>query len=267
MNIGNILLSFLMQLVFTVGVIWIFGFLISLCNKIFYQNFGSWGKTVCYVTGAIGTPIHECSHALFCIIFGHKIEQIKLFQIDSNDGTLGYVWHSYNRKNVYHLIGNFFIGIAPIAVITALLYLIALPLVPDMLNSIFYQVSTLDTKIGFQNIFPNFWEVIKIIFSQISNLNWWLFVIIGVFLCLHMTLSIEDIKSAFSGAFILTGLLLLTNFILGTIDYFGSLSTLSVFTDKVLFLGTYLASFLILALVISLIAVAFSAIIKLIFRK
>lgn len=267
MNIGNILLSFVMQLFFSVGVIWLFGFLISLCNKIFYQNFGSWGKTACYITGAIGTPIHECSHALFCIIFGHRIEQIRLFQIDSNDGTLGYVWHSYNRKNVYHLIGNFFIGIAPIIVITALLYLIALPLVPDMLNSIFSEVSTLDTSIGFQNIFPNLWEVIKIIFSQIGNFKWWLFVIIGIFLCLHMTLSMEDIKSAFSGAFILTGLLLAVNLILGTIDHLAAANSLSFFTDKVLFLGTYLASFLLLALVISLIAVAFSAIIKLIFRK
>ena len=266
MNVGNILLSFLLQIVFTVGVIWLFGFLISLCNRIFYQNFGTWGKAACYITGAIGTPVHECSHAFFCIIFCHRIEQIKLFQIDS-DGTLGYVWHSYNRRNIYHLIGNFFIGIAPILVITSLLYLLALPFVPNMLTSIFTQVSSLDTSLGFQNIFPNLWEVIKIIFSQASDFKWWIFVFIGIFLCLHMTLSLEDMKSAFSGAAILITLLLITNFILGAVDHFGGLSTLSTFNDKVLFLGTYLLSFLLLSLVISLIAVGISAVVKLVFRR
>ena len=266
MNIGNVLLSFLMQVVFSVGVVWLFGFLISQCNKIFYRNFGRGARRVCYVTGAIGTPIHECSHALFCIIFGHRIEQIKLFQIDSNDGTLGYVWHSYNKRNVYHLIGNFFIGIAPIVVITALLYLLALPLVPDMLSSIFSQVSLINTSGGFKEIFPMIWNIIKIIFSQVGNFKWWIFVLIGIFLCLHMTLSLEDMKSAFSGATILTGLLLVANFVLGLIDHLAQVSILSLFTDKVLFLGSYLVTFLLLSFIVSLVAVGASAVLKLIFK-
>ena len=267
MNIGTILLSFLLQIVFTIGVIWLFGFLISLCNKSFYRNFGSWGKTACYITGAIGTPIHECSHALFCIIFGHRIEQIKLFQISSEDGTLGYVWHSYNRRNIYHLIGNFFIGIAPILIITALLYLLALPLAPQMLTSIFGQVNSLDTAQGFQSIFPTLWEIIKIIFSQANSFKWWIFILIGAFLCLHMTLSAEDIKSAFSGASILVLLLLLTNIILGTVDHFASTASLSFFTNKILFFGSLMLSFLILSLIVALISVGISAIIKLVFRR
>ena len=124
--IGDIFVCFTLQIVFTVGLIVLFGFLLALCNRRFYANFGNYSRAVCYITGAVGTPVHECAHALFCVIFGHKINEIKLFQVNSEDGTLGYVKHSYNPKNIYHKIGNFFIGIAPIIVISAILYLLAL---------------------------------------------------------------------------------------------------------------------------------------------
>lgn len=100
--IVNILVAFLLQIIFTVGLIVLFGFLIAQCNKRFYANFGNYGLTVCYITGALGTPLHECAHALFCVIFGHKVVEIKLFQINSDDGMLGYVRHTYNKKNIYH---------------------------------------------------------------------------------------------------------------------------------------------------------------------
>ena len=106
--IGDIAVCFLLQIGFTVGITVLFGWLIAQCNRTFYRNFGRYGRTVCYLTGAIGTPLHECGHALFCLLFGHKIHEIKLFQI-GDDGTLGYVKHSYIKKNVYQRSGNFFI--------------------------------------------------------------------------------------------------------------------------------------------------------------
>lgn len=126
----EILRGFIFQSVGTIGVIFLFGWLIAQCNKRFYANFGRRARTVCYVTGFFGTPVHELSHALFCVLFGHKILEIKLFSLNSADGTLGYVNHIYNRKNFYQRIGNFFIGVAPILVISALLYLISCFLLP-----------------------------------------------------------------------------------------------------------------------------------------
>lgn len=263
MDFVNFLLSFLLQLLFTVGVIVLFGFLISLCNKAFYANFGSWSRGVCYVTGFIGTPIHECSHALFCLIFGHRIEEMRLFQIDDEDGTLGYVWHSYNKKNVYHIIGNFFIGIAPILVITALLYLLAIPLAPQMLDGIFTSIGTLDVSQGFLNPLTVLWKVIVSIFSNVTSFKWWIFVFIGAFLCLHATLSGADIKSTLGGGGILIGLLLVTNIILA---FFGK-SVISAFTNAIVSFGIYLSSFLLLSLAISIIAVIFSLLVRLIFRR
>ena len=66
-------------MVFTLGLVFLFGKVIALCNGAFYRNFGSKGRAVCYATGFIGTPVHEASHALMCLIFGHKIVEIKFF--------------------------------------------------------------------------------------------------------------------------------------------------------------------------------------------
>lgn len=66
------------------------------------------------LTAWLGTPVHEIGHALFCIIFRHKIKELKLYDPDPNTGTLGYVRHSFDSKNIYQQLGRFFIGVAPI---------------------------------------------------------------------------------------------------------------------------------------------------------
>lgn len=62
---------------------------------------------------APGVVVHELAHALFCILFAHKIQQIQFFQL-GKDGTLGFVKHAYNPRNPYAILGNFFIGTGPI---------------------------------------------------------------------------------------------------------------------------------------------------------
>ncbi len=252
---------FLTQISMSIGVIFLFGWLIALCNKVFYSNLGSLGMTACYVTGAIGTPVHECAHALFCVIFGHKITEMKLFQVGSSDGTLGYVSHSYNKKNIYHKIGNFFIGVAPIVVISTILYLLAYWLVPNMLKGItreIYQIKRVDGLDDIPDIIKNMVDICTATFTEVDNPKWWIFILIGAFLALHMTLSGADIKNALSGLGFLLGAIAIVDVILVLIGK----KAISTFTGFFVTIGGYLFGFLTLALVISLIALGLSFAIK-----
>lgn len=261
--IGDIFVCFLLQIAFTVGLIVLFGFLIALCNRRFYANFGNYGRAVCYITGAIGTPIHECAHALFCVIFGHKVTEIKLFQINSEDGTLGYVKHSYNPKNIYHKIGNFFIGIAPIIVISAILYLLAFLLMPVFVSEVHssFKISNFVSNIG--NVFKSLVYVLNLFFISAQTWQWWVFLIVGIFLSLHMTLSKADIKGALSGVLFFLIAVLIVDIILGLVG----VSILTSFTQEILSLAGYLLCILVLALIISLMALIISYIFRFIKRR
>lgn len=257
----DILISFLLQVVFTVGLLMLFGWLISLCNRKFYGNFGGLSNAVCYVTGFVGTPVHELSHALFCIIFGHRIVEIKLFRISPSDGNLGYVRHTYNPKNVYQKIGNFFIGVAPVIVISAILYLLAMALLPDFIGGVYGLNASVDIARP-HTVFVYVWEIAKNFFACALTWQWWVFVLIGIFLSLHMTLSGADIKSAVSGLVLLLVALLAVDIILGLVN----VELLASFTRGVISVGAGLLCFLLLALMISVVAVGISFIVKLLRR-
>ncbi len=109
------ILLFLSILWYTLGIIVICGLVARLCRRLFMRMLsGGVGYYMVIGSGLIGTPVHELSHALMCLLFGHKIAEIKLWTPRSTDGTLGYVSHSWNKKNPYHILGNLFIGIGPI---------------------------------------------------------------------------------------------------------------------------------------------------------
>lgn len=259
--IADILIAFLWQIVFLFGPILLFGYLIALCNRRFYANFGSHSRAVCYITGCIGTPIHELSHALMCLLFGHKIVEIKLFQIGDRDGTLGYVEHTYHRKNLYQRIGNFFIGIAPILVISALLFLLAWLLMPSMVAEMTASIQKISLAEGFGTLAELF-HAIGTFFKYAVSWQWWVFIGIGMFLALHITLSGADIKGALSGLVFVLLLFLIADVILGVIGA----ELLNRFTSWILGVAGYMICFFSLALVIDLFALLISLIYKLIRR-
>ena len=263
MDIGAFILSFVLQMVFTLGFVFLFGKVIALCNGAFYRNFGSKGRAVCYATGFVGTPVHEASHALMCLIFGHRIVEIKFFQPNSSDGTLGYVRHSYNPKNIYQKVGCLFIGIAPVLVgaliLAGLLYL----LLPELFGAVSAEIASVDFAEDTGASFGHIWRSFVLMFSYIGTWQWWVFLLIGSLIALHMTLSKEDIKGALSGIITYLAIFLIADIILALVG--GNL--LSSFTGGVMAAGTFLLFFFCIFLVIALLLLAVSFIVKAISQR
>lgn len=262
MNFGTFILNFVLQMVFTLGLVVLFGVCIALCNGAFYRNFGPRGRTLCYVTGFIGTPVHEASHALMCLVFGHRILEIKFFQPEPSSGVLGYVRHSYNPKSIYQRIGNLFIGIAPVLVgaliLAGLLYL----LLPALFSDVAAELAAVDFIDDFSSSFGHIGRAFALMFSYIGTWQWWVFVLVGSFIALHMTLSREDIKGALSGLVTYVLIFLVADIVLALVSH----AALSAFTCGVAAAGTFLLFFFCIFLVISLVLLAISFIVRGIMR-
>ena len=171
--------------------------------------------------GWLGTIIHELGHVLFCLIFWHKITEMKLLAPDPETGTLGYVKHSYNPKNVYQLAGNFFIGIGPILLGTVAIFLLSYwllrvsPLNPGTsLVSIPSSLGTWDILKGlFQNLWNSSRHLLVEIFSWQHLFSWqlYLFVYLAFAIGSSLALSPPDIKAALGGFGVILILIFIIN--------------------------------------------------------
>lgn len=61
-----------------------------------------------------GTIVHELGHAFFCLLFGHRVTGMRLFDFSPRDGARGHVAHTFDPANPWQQVGNFFIGVGPI---------------------------------------------------------------------------------------------------------------------------------------------------------
>jgi len=179
-------------------------------------------KVYLYIFGWLGTAVHELGHAIFAVIFVHKISEIKLFSPNSGK-SLGHVKHSYKAGNPYQTIGNFFIGIGPILLGTALLFVVTyflfglnIFIISEKHNvlfnfDLFKNIDSLKTAVV--NIWKGIRECMDIILTG-PKTNWWklvLFFYLFYAVGSSITLSTSDIKGAFRGFLYFVFVLLLFN--------------------------------------------------------
>ena len=258
----RIFTGIVMQLISTVGVLFFFGFLIAILRRIFCAITGKAGPKILLATGIIGTPIHELSHALMCIIFLHRINEIRLFAPDSSTGRLGYVDHSYNKRNLYQQIGNFFIGVAPILFGTSLIVLLMYLLVP----SAFFTVSRsalglpvgaslpIGEFLGF--FFSSLWSVL----CTLGDIKGWIFLILAILIASHMELSGADIKGGLFGLFLILVIYIPISVIIGLVSPTG----FTALTRALSSFGIVFAALLSISVIFLFVMVAFALIVKII---
>jgi hypothetical protein len=192
--------------------------------------------------GWLGTIIHELGHAFFCIVFRHKITAMKLFDPDPETGTLGYVQHTYEPSSPYQTAGNFFIGIGPILMGAALIYLalfLLLRLNPFsfVVNSGLPSSGIYSWNVLYQvlaSLRTSSFNLVLGIFSRHNITTWqlYLFVYLTFTIGSSIILSPSDIKGALRGLSVILILVLIFN--LSTVwagDFTGDIfkATLSCF--------------------------------------
>ncbi|MBI4338393.1 MAG: hypothetical protein HY680_00400 [Chloroflexi bacterium] len=170
-------------------------------------------------TGWIGTTVHELSHAALCLVFRHKITGFSLFSPDTETGVLGYVRHTWDRKSLYQNLGLLFIGLAPLAVGSALLiglgYLLvqgfggvlelatAMPGLDNASDAAQY-ASWLASMVG---------ETFAVLFApgQLGRWQLWAFLYVSLSVGSHLSPSPADLKGAWPGLALALAALLLAN--------------------------------------------------------
>jgi hypothetical protein len=219
----DLLLSTLAQLVALFGGVALFGIAIHAVSQLTFgsveRSFGSKGA---YFLAGLGTPVHELGHALFCVIFFHRIDKIEFFKPDPVTGTLGYVAHRWTKSNVWQVLGNFFIGIGPLilgcAILFGLFYLL-IPGAPPAWNSIreasgeagadYFSAASL-------NLLGNsVLSILSVIFTADNLAGWrfWVFFYLSLCVASNMRLSVADMKGSLLGLGYVTLPFFVVNFV------------------------------------------------------
>ncbi len=188
---------------YTLGAVVICGLGISLCRRAFLALLGRTGRGIVIATSIVGTPVHELGHALMCLLFGHRITQMCLWNPRAADGNLGYVTHRYNRRNPIAVLGLLFIGLGPILLGTLVLTLTLWLCFPEALSG--YAEATaalLSGKAGVGAVLAEGLRLIPRVGRELiggTARPLWarvLGVLVLLSVSLHMELSPADLKSA-----------------------------------------------------------------------
>ena len=259
---GEIFSNWWLQVLSTVVCFYVFGLIVGALCRIFYSGAGRAGHGVCVATGLIGTPIHELGHAFFCVVFRHKIVEMSLFQPNDEDGVLGYVNHAYNPKNIYHQVGNFFIGIGPILFGSAALLALMYALIPEVFASVTGDLFAWQTS--FDSVKEAFLGSFDAIFAKenFSSGKFWLFLVLACLITLHMTLSPADVKGSVVGTVYILVLLFVMNFAL----YYLAYDIMLMVTEAIVGFGVTVACFLSIAVVFAAIMAGVGVILKMLIK-
>jgi len=249
-------LATLYQLVVVLGVFFVAGLLLYLLARFTRNTFARAGlsKFEVVITGWLGTSVHELGHTFFCLMFLHRIESIKLFRPDSADGSLGYVHHSYNKRNLYQRIGNFFIGVGPVIFGAMALFAVMYFFLPnyEVVRNIVFSPGLQEgnlLKLGeqWQIIAGGSLEIIRLLSSpdNFEYASFWIFLYLSLAISSHMELSPADLKSMFSGLGILALFLFAVNIIALIFGYGISENVLRINTHTGILFGLFLYAIII----------------------
>ena len=184
------------------GVIAVCGLAVDLLSRLFGFLLGRKSILFFGITSILGTPVHELGHAVMCLLFAHRITGIKLWDPKAEDGSYGYVEHTYSRKNFWAKIGNLPIGLGPLFSGLGVTVLVLWLCFPELWKDYLATSGELIRTGGI-----SFGKLIREIFSLFLGLpgafrRHWIRSLIGsvilLSVALHVSLSWKDIQNSLS---------------------------------------------------------------------
>lgn len=170
-------------------------------------------------TGWLGTPVHELSHVFMCRVFGHRIDDVALFEPDRDSGRLGYVRHSFEAGNWFQEMGNLFIGIAPLmggsAVLAILLWLFYPEATANAAESTRLTAGDSSLLQVWDSVVAVVTEIVTL--SNLATVRFWTFVYLVLCVGSHMAPSRCDYQGASRGVIWVAGILLASVFLLACV--------------------------------------------------
>lgn len=156
-------------------------------------------RSLYYGSALVGTPIHELSHVIVAVMFGHKIEKISLINF-SHDGRLGYVIHRWNKGSLYQNIGLFFIAMAPL-----LSAIIILNMGSTLLDISTYTYPYQNNVANWPSVFyRNMAHFVEKVMVYLQDIGW---IVLGSIICFHCIPSRSDFNNALKGSLIVFAML------------------------------------------------------------
>lgn len=203
-----------------------------------------------YLSACFGVAIHELSHAAMCLVFGHKINKIVLFKPDAS-GTLGYVEHTYNTRNVYHQLGNFFIGMAPLlggplAIIA--ITMLCLPNGQSIVDFLFSAGTDLQSVNNLSSLMALLQYQIQGLFELLpasyedNTLGFCIWLYLSSSIALHLSPSPVDLKGSIFGGLLLLVVLVCLPLIMDLDTLYASISSILIPLSTILILCIALAT-------------------------
>ena len=227
-----LLLGIFNSLYFVIGV-FALGFIFSKIEEknAYYLGSGA-GMKGLIATGVIGVPVHELSHYIACRVFMHNVERVELFRPKKGlrDGVMGKVIHSREKGNVYQMVGDFFIGVAPVITGSFLLYILMTLYLGSEAN-IFKMIIDIE---GSMEMIKNM-DFIKYMFHMLTSgiditfliiKSPELFTIKGIIImfmiysiAIHLSLSKRDISNSSNAVIVVIPVIIILHVVLGFLGF------------------------------------------------
>jgi len=170
-------------------------------------------------TGWLGTPVHELSHVFMCRVFGHRIDDVALFEPDRDSGRLGYVKHSFEAGNWFQEMGNLFIGIAPLMGGSAVLAILLWLFYPEAAANAAESTRLTGGDSSLLQVWDSVVAVVTeiVTLSNLATVRFWTFVYLVLCVGSHMAPSRCDYQGASRGVIWVAGILLVSVFLLACV--------------------------------------------------